>query len=310
MRREVEEMSKMSKRVRRATRDIRVEEVILPGPADPLPGVSGRVLVGWMQAAQAGTFIRAFASGDDEILRLTRASEMRFAAVKALDRILDQSGVIQEMPARLAFHVGQFSDSPIGKIATSEGFSIAYVDLTKLIAFQAFVRQASVRNYSLMVTPNDVTSAARIALPVDFRSEIRARFDPHSGAWHVFSLDQNLRVVGQLGHPNPDGTISVGYNFAIQPSLVKVQTYKGRSYLSDGYHRTVALLRKGFTESLALVRDVGEYEQLGAIGHLPFGAFTGDSPPLLGDYSDDRLSMELKVPGGARHFLLKPLQLS
>jgi hypothetical protein len=302
------EMSKMSKKVRRA--DIRVEEVILPGPPDLLPGVSGRVLVGWMPATQSNNFIGAFAADDEEILRLRRAGEMRVAAVKSLDRVLDQSGVIEEIPAKLAFHVSQFVESAIGKAAKAEGFNLAYVDLTKLVAFQSFVRQASVRNYSLMVAPNDITSAARIALPVDFRSEIRARYDPHSGSWHVFSLDQNLRIVGQLGHPNPDGSIGVGYNFAVQPSLVKVQTYKGRSYLSDGYHRTVALLRRGFTESLALVRDVAEFEQLGALGHLPLDSFTGESPPLLRDYSDDRLSLELKVPGGARHFLLRPQQLS
>jgi hypothetical protein len=214
------------------------------------------------------------------------------------------------MPARLAFHVGQFCDSAIGKVALAEGFRVAFVDLTKLVAFQAYVRQASVRNYSFMVTRADEISAARIALPTDFRSELRARFDPHSGTWHVFSLDQNLRVVGQFGHPNPDGTIGLGYNFAIQPSLVKVQSYKGRSYLSDGYHRTVALLKRGFTESLALVREVAEFEQLGALGHLPIDSFTGDSPPMLTDYSDDQLSLELKVPGGARHFLVKPQQLS
>jgi len=303
-------MRKMSKRTKRAERGIRVEEVIVPGAADVGAGVKARVLIGWMSPNQSNTFIRAFASDDDEVVRLTRAGEACRQSVKALDRTLDQSGLIQEMPATLAFHVGQFCDSALGKLAISEGFRVAFVDLTKVVAFQPYVRQASVRNHSLRVSPGDETSAGRIALPIDFRTEMRARFDSHSGTWHISSLDQNLRPVSQLGHPNADGTISVGFNFAVPPSLVKVQTYKGRSYLSDGYHRTVALLRRGFTESLALVREVAEFEQLGALGHLPFDAFTGDSPPLLTDYWDNRLSVELNVPGGARHFLVKPQQLS
>jgi hypothetical protein len=218
--------------------------------------------------------------------------------------------LIQEFPGAVAFHVRQFNESPIGQSAAAEGFTVQYVDLTKVVAFQAYVRQASVRNYTLLVKRDDPASAARIALPIDFRSEFRARYDPHSGAWNIHSLDQNLRVVGQIGQPNADGTVALGFNFAVQPSIIKVQVYKGRSYLSDGYHRTVALLRRGFTESLALYREVSEFEQLGAVGHLPIDAFIGDRPPLLTDYWDERVSMELRVPKGVRHFLLKPQQLS
>jgi hypothetical protein len=263
-----------------------------------------------MSQNQLGTFARAYAADDAEAIRLISKGETCRDAVTALTRSVDQSGLIQEFPSAVAFHVRQFNESVIGQTAAAEGFTVRYVDLTKLVAFQAYVRQASVRNYSILVTRGDVAAAARISLPIDFRSELRARFDPHSGAWHIFSLDQNLRAVGQIGQPNPDGTVAIGFNFAIQPSLVKVQVYKGRSYLSDGYHRTVALLRRGFTESLALYRVVSEFEQLGALGHLPIDAFIGDRPPLLTDYWDERVSLELRVPKGVRHFLLKPQQLS
>jgi hypothetical protein len=303
-------MSKSSKKARRVDREVRVEEVLLPVGADPAPGVSGRVLAGWLSRAQLNAFVHAYAANSDEAARCVARGESCQSAVTASSRGLDQSGVMQEIPGRLAFHIRQFQDSAVGKVAAAEGFTIGYVDLTKLVAFQAFVRMASVRNYSLMINRGDVEAAARMALPVDFRSELRARFDPHAGAWHIFSMDQNLRVVGQLGQTNPDGTLGVGFNFTIQPSIVKVQAYKGRTFLSDGYHRTVALLRRGFTESVALVREVVEFEQLGALGHLPIDAFTGDRPPMLSDYWDDRVSMELKVPKGARHFLLRPQQLS
>jgi hypothetical protein len=303
-------MSKASKKVRRVEREITVEEVVLPASPEPVTGVAGRVLCGWMSQNQLATFVRAYAADDVEALRLTSRGEACRDAVTALSRRIDQSGLIQEFPSAVTFHVRQFNESPIGQRAAAEGFTVRYIDLTKLAAFQAYVRRASVRNYTLLVNRGDVAAAARIALPVDFRSELRARFDPHSGAWNIFSLDQNLRVVGQIGQPNPDGTVAIGFNFAIQPSIVKVQVYKGRSYLSDGYHRTVALLRRGFTESLALYREVSEFEQLGAVGHLPIDAFIGDRPPLLTDYWDENLSMELKVPKGVRHFLLKPQQLS
>jgi hypothetical protein len=303
-------MSKASKKARRAEGEIRIEEVFVPAISDPIGGVSGRVLAGWMSQNQLIAFARAYAVDDDEVLRLTTLGEACQKAVAALDRGVDQSGLIQEVPSALARHVQEFRESAVGKIAEGEGFRVEYLDLNKLVAFQTFVRQASVRNYSLMVSRDDLASGARIALPIDFRSELRARFDPHRGAWHVFALDQNLRVIGPLGHPNSDGTLGVGFNFTIPPSLVKAQVYKGRTYLSDGYHRTAALLRKGFSESLALVREVSEFELLGAVGHLPVDSFMGDHPPLLRDYWDTSFSLELSVPRGARHFMLKPEQLS
>jgi hypothetical protein len=83
MRREVAEMSKTSKtgkRMGRSESGIHVEEVIVPGAGDLMAGVSARVLVGWMSPNQSNAFIRAFASDEEETVRLTRAGEMRWNA--------------------------------------------------------------------------------------------------------------------------------------------------------------------------------------------------------------------------------------
>lgn len=303
-------MSKTSKKTRRAEPTIAIESVSLPDDVDPVRTVPARALAGWMSDQQMSVFAHGGSEDVEAASGLIARMQRCRAAARSLERIHDQRNLIQRVPPELESYSAEFTSRPLGLGALSEGFEVAVINLAEVVAFQPFVRMASVRNYSLMVTRGDPISAARVALPLDFRSEVRARFDTHRGVWHVFSRDQNLRVVRNVGHPNADGTITVGYNFAVPASLIKVQTYRGRSYLSDGYHRSVALVNKGFSHTLALVREVTEFEQLGAIGHLPFDAFTGKSAPLLRDYWSDAYAIEIKVPRGARHFLLRPEQLS
>jgi hypothetical protein len=51
-------------------------------------------------------------------------------------------------------------------------------------------------------------------------------------------------------------------------------------------------------------------EDLGAIGHLPIDAITGDKPPRLGDYLDDTVSVEAHVPETPRRLLIHATELS
>ena len=293
----------MSTRKVKRSVSVRVEKVLMPRQASPIAMERGRVLAGWASPAQ--TTIHAQMSGDqDEQLRLLKEIEARRAYADQLHRPLNQSGLVLEIPKELEDYSAEFQKGLLGSGAIQEGSSVAYMDLSKLGAFQVYVREPAVSFYCSMLQPGDLLSAAKLALPIEVQTHLQAGFDSYRGTWTVTSEDSNLQKCGQSVQQNPDGTIAFGISFRVAASIVKVQRYLGRYYLCDGYHRSVALLRSNVRRSLVLVRDVSTLEELGAYGHLPFDRITGLTPPVLADYDDERLSIELNVPAGGRRFIV------
>lgn len=300
----------MSTRKVKRSVSLRVEKVLVPPrQAAPIAMERGRVLAGWASQNQMGIFAQM--SGDqDEQLRLLKEIEDRRVYAQQLHRPLDQSRLVLEMPKQLEDYSAEFQKRPLGAGAIQEGFSVAYMDISRLAAFQVFVREPAVSFYCATVASDDLLSAARLALPLEVETHMQAGFDPFRGTWTVTSNDSNLQRSGQTAHQNPDGSLSLGISFRVPISILKVQRYLGRYYLCDGYHRTVALLRSHIRRALVLVRDVTELEQLGVLGHLPFDRISGLMPPALADYDDDRLAMELNVPAGGRRFMVMAQELS
>lgn len=81
---------------------------------------------------------------------------------------------------------------------------------------------------------------------------------------------------------------------------MQVAEYQGRWILRDGYHRAVELLARGVHHVPVLLRTVAALDdlfppELRAQGLLPEAAWLGGRPPLLRDYLDPALSIELTL---------------
>lgn len=85
------------------------------------------------------------------------------------------------------------------------------------------------------------------------------------------------------------GRFGMGYGFciALRPSFVQVVRYRGRYFLTDGYHRALALLEKGITHIPVIVHEILGSQNLELAERLPDETILGTHPPRLPDYLRD-----------------------
>jgi hypothetical protein len=80
-------------------------------------------------------------------------------------------------------------------------------------------------------------------------------------------------------------------------SYVQVARYQGRSFLRDGYHRAVGLLRAGVTQVPAVVIDAPSYQYIAsAPGLFDHEVAFGEHAPKLSDFWDDTVSADVLQP--------------
>lgn len=301
------------KKTRRATPggrpSVRIEEVRFERPVPLDVFVPGRLLAGWTSEAQGQVFAQTGANPERVGSVLEDIARAR-VTVRDLTRQLDQSGLTAPVPAVLKDLMEQFRATPIGQTAAQDGFDIAIVDIARVIAFQAYVRVPSIELANALLMPSDIRSVASLALSLQGQRQFSCSANPFRGSWSIDSADNNLQVIDAFREEKEPGVMAIGFKFAIRLSLLKVQRYHERWYLSDGYHRAAAMLRRGVRYAPALVRDVSALEDLGCIGHLPIDSFLGDRPPKVTDYFDDRVSVSLRVPGGPRRYLVQATQIA
>lgn len=274
------------------------------GHAPPLAQfVAGRVLAGWLSEEQGQTLVQGAVAPADVPAALDRIQRAR-RAVRERPPMDHPKARIVPVPAYMGGLIDDLRATPICQEAEAQGYEVAVVDLARVIAFQPFVRLPDIAIVERLIVPSDPGSIAAVAFAQNPQSGMSCYFNAVLGAWAVDSPNHNLSVVDVFGEEVEPGMMCVGFKFAVQPSVLKVLRYRDRWYLSDGYHRAGALVRRGVALAPALVGDAAALEDLGCIGHLPIDSFLGERPPGLADYFDDRVAMELKVPGGPRRYVV------
>jgi len=81
--------------------------------------------------------------------------------------------------------------------------------------------------------------------------------------------------------------IAYGFCVALVPSFVQVVLFRGRYFLKNGYHRSLALLEKGITHIPVMFQELSESQSLTVDGRFPDEAILGTHPPLFSDYLRD-----------------------
>jgi hypothetical protein len=264
-----------------------------------------------MSQNQVEAFLASEAPHQDVTSLRSRIDKCRSALAARVSGI-DQSTALYPMPHELDSYMNQLWSTPIGKLYRNAGFEARLVHIREIVGFQTVVREQAGRRLAARAHGRDLTSIAKVALPFDSSQEVNASYDAARRSWTISAHDPNLRI-GLPLHPNETaglGFPAVGFRIEVPASLMQVQTYKGRHYLTDGYHRALGLLRHGMTTVPVLYRQIEALEDLGAFGHLPIDAITGAKPPLIGDYLDDAVSVEGHVPESPKRLLIHATELS
>ncbi len=285
-------------------------------PARPLtqpePGVSvqrpARVPLGWLPP-ERGEFLLANQAGaglsDTQRARVREARD----AVAARPAGIDQADLVSALPAELADHVARLEMTPGGATIRAEGWDIAMVDLDRVVAFQPHVFTDTATERVAGLDPDDPRSIAELTLPINYTAPVSVQYDELKQAYIITSPDPNLKVIGNIGGPLPDGVPGFGFKIGVAPPFMQVARFQGRYLLRDGYHRSFGLLSRGITRAPALVRDFDTTENLAPAGMLPQSVWLGDRPPLLRDYHDDRVGESVLLPAQHRVIVIHALEL-
>lgn len=277
-----------------------------PASQDVRPG---QALIGWMKPDQAYGFLQRAM----EPTAAADAVERGRQAVAARPAWVEQDAIITSVPAELAGHVSALESSPAAKPMHDEGWKVAFVDLSKVCAFQPSVESGQSLARVQAVDKDDLASIAAVTLPLTQGDNLPVQYDPIHTAWTISSANPNLRIVGNVG-PLPVSPVGTALGFAVvaAPSFMQVGCYRGRHYMRDGYHRAFGLLSRGITIVPAFIRDISVFEELVPDPRtmLPQDGYRGERPPVLTDYLDDTVSAAVQLPAVRKMVIVQALELT
>jgi len=283
---------------------------VTSSPATAFAQRKARALIGWLSPEEGALWLAGRQMGTPNPEHLATCQAAR-AAVAARPPGLDQSALFENLPAELGAHLAALSADPnTAQLLASSG-SPRMVDLRLVCAAQPQIHTEDARRRVEGLTEADPVAIARVTLPLASNEAIPVVFDAVKNAWILSSPNPNLRVVANFNGPVGSGLAGFGFAVALSKSYLQVAGLGGRYFLRDGYHRAYGLLALGITKVPALVKEFATFEEVGLPqGLLPQNTYLGDRPPLLGDYLDDAVSVDTRLPITQKMIVVQALELT
>lgn len=263
----------------------------------------GRALLGWMSEEEALLTLAGRRLDEvDKPEHALRAQQTRLVASTRLPSF-DTRGVITAAPRSLRDY--KEDDRWVDLLAS--GWRIALVDLRGVVALQPTVfTDVEIPE----VDPDDLEALADITMRPSGAFDLDTQFDRARRAWIIPSASPNYRVTDEFRTDDPEeGVIRLGFEIRLYGSFLQVYRYGDRFVLRDGYHRAVGLLSRGINVVPALVNESGADPPKLGRGMLPREIVHGRRPPMLPDYLDDDVSVDVLLPATRRVIIVQALDL-
>jgi hypothetical protein len=194
----------------------------------------------------------------------------------------------------------------------AEGWEVAVADLRRVCSIQPVIFTDHAEERAQELHPGNLSALAALSLPLPVATHsLPAQFDHVKNAWMLSSANPNLRVLGNWGGEVQPGIIGFGFAVQVSPSFMQIASFRGRLLLRDGYHRAYGLLRRGITEVPVFTKSFSTVESLELNpGMLPQDAYLGERPATLQDYLDDRVAVDVQLPGAQKMIVIQALELT
>jgi hypothetical protein len=271
---------------------------------EPIAQRSARVLLGWLprQDAILQLLGRNPTPQDDltalsQVIASAHAGVQRRSVTTIADPILDgDRSVLDEVVTRPEVRAC-FPDVP---------WRAEWVDLTRVLSVQKMITTDGL-DLRVAEAVDDPVALMELCLPAAQPVPPLGAFGDHDGqGFTLSSLNPNLRVAGSnmqeaLVSPSPDVPPQKMQAFTFFVSLgtsyIQVARYRGRSFLRDGYHRAVGLLRAGVSKVPAIVIEAPTFQFItSAPGLFDHEVAFSDRAPKLTDFWDDSVSADVLQP--------------
>jgi hypothetical protein len=276
-------------------------------PAGQPSSRTGRALVGWLDEASGVALLAGTmpSTGEAEV-RCARAR----AAVQS--RQLDPAAYAarrSEPTEDLQRHVAHLQAEGAAAAYWAEGYRLGVVDLRCVIPIQPCIFIDP--NAPIDQPPNGMPAVADISLPRRVPQNLPCNFDGGSKTFTVQSSNPNLRITGMANGVDPVRGHAFTFFFDSPPSYMQVVLVGGRALLRDGHHRALQLLRSGVYDVPVLVREFPvDLAGLASVPTFPSTILLGDNPPLLADFLDDDLAVNVALPAIRKTVIFQGLELN
>src|SRR5258708_8399037 len=241
---------------------------------------AARVLLGWMDMEYA---LRVQHDSRADVPISDASRERVHAArehVAARPCGIDQRGAVADPPSELETYVDTLRRHAAMAELFDEGWTPSLLDLRPVCAVQPRVYTDHADERVRAADPADIASIAAVSMPLPAEATFPAYFDQARGAWVLSSPDPNLKIVSNFGRQMGPDVAGFWFGVALGRSYLKAVQYEGRYFLTDGYHRAIAFLRRGITHVPALTRTLPPGAPFAVPeGMLAQDKYLGDRPP-------------------------------
>lgn len=170
------------------------------------------------------------------------------------------------------------------------GWAFKQADIDLLLAFQHHVDLA--RSDALCAgLPPDASLADALPLCIPLTPSAPPFViagDPNHGLV-IKTPSSDLRIVLKGQMPNAVNVFGIQIGWA--PPFVQILRCNGRCYLTNGFHRTFGLRRRGLLRVPCLFRDVADFNEIGAPGgeaSFDRPLLESADPPTFGHFANER----------------------
>jgi hypothetical protein len=167
----------------------------------------------------------------------------------------------------------------------------ALIELAKIHGFQL---NANIEYVNSLVEkapdPSDLSATVKFCLPTRDevpKTQVLSSFNPTTNTFAAITQNLDFRVAGNVQGEDPiTHRTFAGFIYSGGLPQMSVVEYKGMFLVKNGYHRALALLKKGheFLPCLLLATDSYQFTGGQAPGFLPIDLVMSEKSPILFDF--------------------------
>ncbi len=189
-------------------------------------------------------------------------------------------------------------------------WSVSLLQLSGIIPFQPNIDLAYASSLGDETLDHvDLLSAVKLCFPYGKPSTLAVSVDQPQKAITVSGINPSLQVAGfHCGQQDAEGPFVISLYLSTGPNIVQATRYRGRYFLTNGYHRAYRLMRAGFTHIPCLVRNANNIAETGALvaGFFPESLLMSPRPPLFTDFTDEVLAITVPTHAAKKVVRIRP----
>jgi hypothetical protein len=268
-------------------------------------------LLGFYPEQEARQLLQGKGLEQDHFNEIMRRWATAMALIGSLSPLSYEPEVRPILEPDALLEISKVMNQPDSKQIFPDGtWTVSLLQLSGIIPFQPNIDLAYASSLGEeTLNQGDILSAVKLCFPYGKSSTLAVSVDQPQKAITVSGINPSLQVVGfHCGQQDPQGPFVISLHISAGPNLVQATRYRGRYFLTNGYHRAYRLMRAGFTHIPCVVKNANNIAETGALapGFFPESLLMCPRPPLLTDFIDEVLAITVPTHAAKKVVRIRP----